>query len=46
MSLSLYEAVTMLHNIARTVEHEIGFGELSQDIRQLADRLNEMIDKQ
>ncbi len=39
----LEDAVMMLHNIARTVEREIGFGTLAQDVRKSADVLNELI---
>jgi replicative DNA helicase len=38
--------VIQLHNIAREVEQQIGVGELSQDIRECADRLNELIKAQ
>jgi hypothetical protein len=31
-----------LHDIARTVEREIGRGQLSDDIRSCADRLHEL----
>ena len=36
----LEDAIIQLHTIARTIEREIGFGELSRDIRKCADRLN------
>ncbi len=39
----LYDAVIQLHDIARTVEQEIGTGQLSEDIRDAADRLNVLI---
>jgi hypothetical protein len=34
------QAIIDLHNIARLVENKIGFGQLSDDIRRCADRLN------
>jgi len=36
----LHDAVIQLHDIARAVESNIGSGQLSQDIRDAADRLN------
>lgn len=36
----LLDAVIQLHEIARTVEQEIGQGKLSEDIRNCADRLH------
>jgi hypothetical protein len=39
----LEDAVIKLHDLARIVEHELGAGELSQDIRDSADRLSEVI---
>jgi hypothetical protein len=39
----LEDAVIMLHNIARTIEREIGFGSLALDIRESADSLSDMI---
>jgi hypothetical protein len=39
----LLDAVIQLHNIARTVETEIGRGLLSEDIRDCADRLHQVI---
>lgn len=41
-NLELVDAVIALHEIARTVEREIGHGELSDDIRKCADRLHEL----
>jgi hypothetical protein len=35
------DAVIALHEIAKTVEQEIGRGQLSDDIRNCADRLHE-----
>lgn len=40
---TLEEAVMELHNIARLVEKEIGLGLLSEDIRDCADRLHQLI---
>jgi len=40
-NLELVDAVMALHEIARTVEQEIGRGQLSDDIRSCADRLHE-----
>jgi hypothetical protein len=39
----LHDAVIQLHNIARLVEQDIGTGQLSQDIRNAADRLNMLL---
>ena len=36
------ELVIELHNIARQIENTIGKGQLSEDIRDCADRLNEL----
>jgi hypothetical protein len=41
--MELKDKIIELHNIARLVEQEIGVGQLSQDIRKAADRLNEVI---
>jgi hypothetical protein len=41
-NLDLVDAVIALHEIARTVETEIGIGQLSDDIRGCANRLHEM----
>jgi hypothetical protein len=41
-NLDLVDAVITLHDIARTVEQEIGRGQLSDDIRKCADRLHEL----
>jgi len=40
------DAVIQLHDIARLVERTIGHGQLSQDIRSVADRLNAYIKPQ
>lgn len=39
-NLELVDAVITLHNVARTVGHEIGIGQLYDDIRSCADRLH------
>jgi hypothetical protein len=41
-NLELVDAVIALHDIARTVEQEIGRGQLSDDIRKCADRLHDL----
>lgn len=41
-NLEIVDAVIALHEIARTVEREIGQGQLSEDIRSCADRLHEL----
>jgi len=41
-NLDLVDAVITLHDITRTVEREIGRGQLSDDIRKCADRLHEL----
>ena len=41
-NLELVDAVVALHEIARTVEREVGRGQLSDDIRACADRLHEL----
>jgi hypothetical protein len=41
-NLKLIDAVIQLHDIARLVEQEIGSGQLSDDIRNCADRLHEL----
>jgi len=41
-NLELVDAVIALHEIARTVETEVGPGQLSEDIRSCADRLHEL----
>jgi hypothetical protein len=38
----LSDAVIQLHQIARMIEHEIGRGLLSEDIRDCADRLHKV----
>lgn len=43
-SYDLEDAVILLHNIARTIEREWGFGgPLAQDTRKLAERLAEVL---
>ena len=43
---TLEQRVIDLHDIARQVEQEVGVGELSEDLRNAADRLNEMLAKE
>jgi len=43
MNEKLLDLVVQLHDIARTVEQEIGTGQLSVDIRSTADRLNVLL---
>ena len=40
---NLDQVVIDLHNIARTIEKEIGIGKLSIECRRLADRLSDII---
>lgn len=42
---TLDDVVIKLHDLARIVEREIGTGQLSDDIRNTADRLNALIGK-
>ena len=42
-SYDLEDAVMQLHNIARLIEREVGFGVLAQDVRKNADDLSDMI---
>lgn len=37
------QSVIDLHNIARKIEQEIGCGQLSNDLRKLADTLSDLI---
>jgi hypothetical protein len=39
-SMELSDAIILLHNIARVVEKSVGQGQLSEDIRNCADRIN------
>ena len=41
-NLDLVDAVIALHEISRTVEREVGHGQLSDDIRSCADRLHRL----
>ena len=43
INMTLDEAIINLHDIARLIEKEIGKGNLSDDIRQCANRLNFVI---
>ncbi len=40
---NLEQAVIDLHNIARKIEQDIGSGQLSEDVRKCADRLQALI---
>ena len=37
------QEIIQVHNIARKIEREIGHGQLSEDLRDLADRLNQVV---
>ena len=37
------DEIIKLHDIARKIEQEIGKGQLSEDIRKAADRLNTLL---
>jgi len=41
--MELKDEIIKLHGIARKIEQEIGKGQLSEDIRKSADRLNELL---
>lgn len=43
MKEQLSQAVLNLHDIARLIENDIGHGKLSEDIRNCADRLHELL---
>jgi hypothetical protein len=43
MQEKLTDLVIQLHDIARTIEQEIGVGQLSADIRNAADRLTVLL---
>jgi hypothetical protein len=43
MNEKLHDAVIALHDLARLIEQEIGTGQLSEDIRSCAGRLNTLI---
>ncbi len=42
---SFDQEIIDLHLIARKIEKEIGQGQLSEDLRKLADRLNDVVKK-
>ena len=42
----LDEDVIQLHNIARRIEKYVGQGQLSDDLRHIADRLSDLIKRQ
>jgi hypothetical protein len=39
----LVDEIIKLHDIARKIEQEIGVGDLSENIRLAADKLNELL---
>ena len=41
--MELKDRIIQLHDIARAIEQELGQGQLSEDIRKAADRLNEVL---
>jgi len=41
--MELKDEIIKLHDIARKIEQEIGKGQLSEDIRKSADKLNELL---
>ena len=41
--MELKDEIIKLHDTARKIEQEIGKGQLSEDIRKSADRLNELL---
>ena len=41
--MNLEAAIILLHDIARSVEQQVGQGLLSEDIRKCADRLNTLL---
>jgi hypothetical protein len=41
--MELKDKIIQLHDIARAVEQQLGQGQLSEDIRKAADRLNELL---
>lgn len=41
--MHLDAAVILLHDVARSVEQQVGQGQLSEDIRKCADRLSNLL---
>ena len=41
--MELKDEIIKLHDIARKIEQELGVGQLSEDIRKAADRLNTLL---
>jgi hypothetical protein len=41
--MELKDEIIKLHDIARKIEKELGVGQLSEDIRKAADRLNTLL---
>lgn len=44
--MDLNQAIIDLHNIAREVEKQIGKGQLSEDLRNCADHLSDLLKKE
>jgi len=42
--MTLSDAVVVLHDVARLIESQVGQGQLSQDVRDCADRLHTVIE--
>ncbi len=40
--MTLSDAVMTLHDVARLIENQVGQGQLSQDVRDCADRLHRL----
>lgn len=43
--VTLQDDVIQLHNVARHIEQTIGKGQLSDDLRNLADKLSEFVNR-
>jgi hypothetical protein len=41
--MELKDEIIKLHDIARKIEKELGVGQLSEDIRKAADKLNTLL---
>jgi hypothetical protein len=41
--MELKDKIIQLHDIARAVEQQLGVGQLSEDIREAADRLSALL---
>ena len=42
----LDDAIIQLHNIARLIEQRVGKGALAEDLRKLANRVNDIVTSQ